>query len=220
MSKFTFKNRSLSMLVLLTLFVSSVIPAPVAYAFVDAAKAPSSTEVVYDLVAVVVDKELKDNSTNYVGLSANKKYSGLFSSLAKSDLMTRVERYAEDLVDNYELTDVELIVFDKKKDSVEDLASALENLWRNGSTGNNRLRGVVLVGDVPLPVVNKGGNRYVSVFPYTDFSEKAYRYSAEKNSFVQNGDVSFPQAEIWHGVIASDEEENLARFFDKNHLYY
>ena len=191
---------------------------------VSQADKPNSVSTVYDLVAVVVDTDLDQDKNSYDGLKA--QYPEYNDKLSDTELGHRVLRYAEDVRKNNELTDVKIIFFDKKKDTVQDLASALENLYRNGDgTHKNRLAGVVLVGNIPLPVVNKSGNRYISMFPYTDFSDKAYLYNSKTNSFERNASVAFPKPEIWHGVIREPSEdfsgrEQLAEYFDKNHLYY
>ncbi|MBI4234932.1 VCBS repeat-containing protein [Candidatus Peregrinibacteria bacterium] len=178
-------------------------------------------ETIYDLIAVVVDSEVDKDLTSYPGL--REKYP---SDLEAGTVGERIVRYAEDLREDNELTDVRVIIFDKNKDSVTDLAAALENLYINGDgTHVNRLAGVVLVGDIPLPVVNKEGNRFVSMFPYTDFENKAYIYDSATGSFERNADVSFPKPEIWHGVMRTlgagqAGMEKLAQYLDKNHLYY
>ncbi|MFA5948526.1 MAG: hypothetical protein WC806_06220, partial [Candidatus Gracilibacteria bacterium] len=94
---------------------------------------------------------------------------------------------------------------------------------------------VIFIGDIPLPVVNKEGNRYVSMFPYTDFVDKAYIYNPTTDDFERNNTVVFPKIEAWHGVIKepcfSDYADQcpatstygrneIAKFLDKNHLYY
>lgn len=170
---------------------------------------------VYDLVLLVVDNTL-ESSGNFVGLSG------------ASSLGDRISRYAEDVRANNELTDVKIIFFDKSKDTVLSLTNALENIYLNGddSAGHrSALKGVVLIGDIPLPVVNKKGNRYISLFPYTDFVEKAYSYNEKTQSFERNDEVTYPKPELWHGVMRAPTNDNagrdkLAQFFDKNHLYY
>jgi len=185
---------------------------------------PNSPSTVYDLIAVVVDTDLDQDKNSYDGLKA--QYPQYNNDLSDTQLGERVLRYAKDVNQNNDLTDVKIILFNKNKDKVQDLASALENLYRNGDgTHENKLSGVVLVGDIPLPVVNKNGNRYISMFPYTDFSDKAYNYNSKTNSFERNASVAFPKPEIWHGVIRAPNDEfagreQLAEYFDKNHLYY
>ncbi len=207
--------------VLFTFFFTQVFNGVSFAETIDTADKDGETETVYDLIAVVIDTELDQDLGSYSGL--RNKYP---DKLASSTLGERVVRYVEDLRDSNELTDVKLIYFDKKKETAEDLARVLENLYVNGDgTHNNRLAGIVLVGDVPLPVVDKNGNRFASLFPYTDFENKAYVYDEGTDGFVFNPDNTFAKPEIWHGVIRAPEKgpkgsEQLAEYFDKNHLYY
>ena len=200
---------------------TQIIPFPVAYAitFIDAPGTQNDISTVYDLVAIVVDTNLDSDKTAYPGLS------GEFPGLSQTTIGSRIVRYADDIVDNNPLTDVKIIFFDSSKESVYDIASALENLYINGDgTRNNRLAGVVFTGDIPIPVVNKNGNRYASIFPYTDFINKAYLYDSSTESFLRNESIAFPKPEIWHGIIKAPEntisgKQKLAEYFDKNHLY-
>lgn len=184
---------------------------------------PNTPLTINDLVVLVVDEDLYVDRTSYIGLRNDFPGYGL----SDATLEGRINRYAEDLVKTNEMTDTKLLFYDKDEDTVQSLIEALENLYINGSDGNgdNKLAGAVLIGDIPLPVVNKNGNRFVSMFPYTDFNDPAYLYSSATDSFDRNGFVSFPKAEIWHGVIQAPRagvsgKEDLAMFFDKNHLYY
>ena len=177
-----------------------------------------SAEETYSLVAVLVDKKLLDDSANYEGLDELD-----YSSIAKSTLKKRIERYAEDVQKSMEFTKTMILAVDIEKESVYDIASSLESIYFDG----DNLVGVVLVGDLPLPVVNKNGNRFISLLPYTDFDEKSYIYNPLSGDFEKNDEVVFPRSELWHGVIRApqelkgdDSKEALASFFDKNHLYH
>ncbi len=219
---------SICSLLIACLLVNAVTPLQVAYAIsfnpeaeaaIFAPEAGEQNEV-FDLVAIIVDTELDSDGRNYIGLQND------YPSLGADSMGARILRYAEDITSHNEMTDTKILFFDKEEDSVQDLAKALENLYINGSEGrSNRLAGVVLIGDIPLPVVNKAGNRFASVFPYTDFENKAYNYNPETNYFELDTFVSFPKPEIWHGILRSPEDsvagmEKLASYFDKNHLYY
>ncbi len=190
------------------------------------AASPNTNEDLYDLVVLVVEKDLYNNNSVYNGLTG--AYGGQFDDNLRGDnrMRDRVYRYADHIVDNNPLTDVKVLLFDDARDDVLTLSAALENFYRNGDgTRNNRLSGVVLIGDIPLPVVNKSGNRFISIFPYVDFSDKAYLYNPSTRSFEPNKDSTFPKPEIWHGIIRPPEDdpagiEKMAEFFDKNHLYY
>lgn len=212
----------ISSLLLIAVFMTQVFVASPAYAaVVDQPKPDNKPSEVYDLVALIVDTSLDEDLNAYIGM--RNKFPDI---LTASTLGERVIRYADDLVNDNSRTDVRIIFYNPDKDTPETLSNALENLYINGDGNhNNRLSGVVLVGDVPLPVVNKDGNRFVSMFPYTDFEDKAYLYNAETDSFDRNSASVFPKPEIWHGVISFTSEdvegkEKMAAYFDKNHLYY
>ena len=132
--------------------------------------ASNDVKEVYDLIALVVDKSLYDNDGTYVGLV--KDYPDKLADVAT--IPERIERYAKDLQNNSPRTIVKTLIFDPSKDTLLTLIIALENLYKNGDENvKSRLRGVVLIGDIPLPVVNKNGNRFISMFPLTDFDDKA-----------------------------------------------
>ncbi|MDH3325062.1 MAG: hypothetical protein OEL89_05470, partial [Candidatus Peregrinibacteria bacterium] len=94
--------------------------------------------------------------------------------------------------------------------------SGLEN------DGQSQLVGTILIGEVPIPVVEKKDNFWPTIYPYTDFEEMDYEYDDEKNRFVSSGNGN-SQPEVWHGVIRSvedeleDQVEELSNFFDQNH---
>jgi len=84
------------------------------------------------------------------------------------------------------------------------------------------MQGVVLIGNLPLPVVEKGGNLWPSVFPYTDFYEPTYEWDLKTERFKYVSGQNM-QPEIWHGVIKASSEKfssqvsELERFFEANH---
>lgn len=220
-------KRSLCSLLIFALLLTNVLVAPVSYAAdfndpVEEASNPNDAETVYDLVVLVVDQSLSQ-SENYLGLKAQPELAQFSGFLDEDQLGERIIRYQQDILENNELTDVRILSFNKETETVQDLANALENMYRNGdseASHKNRLVGVVLIGDVPLPVVNKSGNRFVSVFPYVDFSDKAYNYNPDTLSYERNEDIDLAKPEIWHGVIRADGGQKIAEFLDKNHLYY
>lgn len=189
---------------------------------VSKAKPQNTQEEVFDLVVILIESKLDKLNTPFPGLSKN------FDGLKADTIGDRIIRYAEDIVENNSMTDVQFLFFDRETDSVADTAEALRTIYSEGvsvSGHKSVLKGVVLVGDIPLPVVNNNGNRYVSVFPFTDFTDPVYVFDKEKNSFEKRTGVDFPAPEIWHGIIRQPDNttkgiNDLAEFFDKNHLYY
>lgn len=192
----------------------------------------------FDLVAILVEESLTKSNQSYDGLrSAHNPtvpnvQSQAYRKLNEQTLMERIDRYARDVQGINQVKDptpyLKTVVLKVKAGQpTEEISAALEKLYREGDgTANevNRLAGIVLIGDVPLPVVNKNGNRFVSIFPYTDFDDPYYVYDPDSGDFVVGEDTDKPGVEIWHGVIrppVGGEEGNrlLAEYLDKNHLF-
>jgi len=82
----------------------------------------------------------------------------------------------------------------------------------------------VLVGDIPLPVVEYNSFIYPSIYPYVDFEDQQFVYNADKEYFSYNNNPN-AQAEIRHGIIkfkgtnTTDEINKYERFFDKLQNY-
>lgn len=176
----------------------------------------------WSVVAVLVEKGLMNDTANYPGLKA-----GYADKLTSNTLAERIRRYAIDVQGAQEFTK-SIVIHVNKTDKVEHIAATLEKFYQegDGTPGEiTKLSGIVVIGDVPLPVVNKKGNHFVSMFPYTDFDDKVYIYNSESGEYEKNPDLVFPKAEVWHGVIkppvGGDEGNQLmANYFDKNHLFH
>ncbi|MFH1720205.1 MAG: S-layer homology domain-containing protein [Patescibacteria group bacterium] len=176
----------------------------------------------YDLVAVLVDDGVYGGLASYDGLIDEYE-----SDLNEGTLKARIVRYGEDLEKELEGTKVYIIEVEDTDTSV-DIRDMLENLYFEGDgeeDEESHLIGTVLIGDIPLPVVNKEGNYIPSVIPYVDFEEKSYIYNPETQEFEFNNEIQTPKAEIWHGVIRPPRDgvegaSLLAEYFDKNHLYH
>lgn len=183
---------------------------------------PSVAKNHIGIIAVLVDQNLMADGKNYS--TTISKYA---DKLTAKTLAERIRRYAIDAEFSQEFTKSTIIKIDPQA-KVENIASMLEKLYQEGDgTANeiNKLTGIVTIGDVPLPVVNKKGNHFVSMLPYTDFEDKVYIFDAKSKQYVRNPDLKFPKAEVWHGVIkppvgGEDGKQLLADYFDKNHLFH
>ncbi|MBU0981466.1 S-layer homology domain-containing protein [Patescibacteria group bacterium] len=179
-----------------------------------------SAETRYGLVAILVSEDVYNNTNSYSGLK-----SGI--SFARNTLSSRINVYAEDVQSAFPWTK-SMIITVEADDSTVDIQKMLERLYYEGDPNDNdftKLAGIVVVGDVPLPVVNKNGYRFVSLLPYTDFEEPSYIVDSVTQDFVPNQKATNLQADIWHGVIVPPVSgemgyELLATFFDKNHEYH
>ena len=190
-----------------------------------------------NLVLVLTDETLLSDRTAFTGLS--DQYDGL----RNSTLENRIERYAQDIQSKLNNTKVEILTV-KPTQKPEEVAALLKQAYlQNLDQFNNRkLVGTVLVGDVPLPVVDKNGNRFPSIYPYSDFEDPIYVFNPETQFFEEstlNKSTDF-EPEIWHGVInfdtliaaeldpsagsdevpVTEQKQYLAQFLDKNHLYH
>lgn len=180
----------------------------------------NSVETRYGLVAILVDSSVWENTQSYDG------FSGTFS-FGNKKLSDRIIRYAEDIQAAVPWTKTQIITVDDEDTTVE-IQKTLERLYYEGNPDDNdttKLSGLVIVGDVPLPVVTKNGHRFISILPYTDFEEPSYILNSETQDFERNSGSQNLQADIWHGLIippvdGSDGNKLLAQYFDKNHYYH
>lgn len=129
-----------------------------------------------------------------------------------------------------------------KNESTFRIASMLEKMYFEGidtdlidgnplnnnssKEDNNQLIGIVLIGNVPIPVVHEeGGVAAPSLYPYTDFYRKKYIYNHASDQFEVNSEVSAPSPEIWHGLIVppskdpATAKEQLIEYLNKNYEF-
>lgn len=179
----------------------------------------------YDLVAILVEQGLYADTDDYDGLS-----NVVVGPIKSTTIKQRVDRYAIDVQNALPGSRVLVIQVDRFE-KPSNVAAVLERLYFDGDPKEPDrvayLRGVVVVGEVPLPVVNKQGTRFVSLFPYTDFEQKSYVWNPKTQDFEFRADNANPQPEIWHGVIRPpvstqnvDGRKLIAAYLDKNHLYH
>lgn len=214
--------------VLATVFFTQSFRIDIAYA--------ATEQKEYKLIAILVDERIWSNEKTFTGLRNE------YSHLSERTMRQRVDRYAEDIQKALPFTKTAIVTVSNADDPAK-IAHTLEKLYFEGLTDskeNSKLVGAVLVGDIPLPVVNKNGNKFISLYPYTDFEEKTYIFNSDNNDFELNPDAQNSSPEIWHGVITSPTSyviedcaapiasnecvdfsayENVATFLDKNHMY-
>ena len=82
-----------------------------------------------------------------------------------------------------------------------DIHRMMENIYFDGLSGvNSSLIGLIMFGDIPLPVVNQNWYIFPTVYPYVDFEDQKYVWDSDSEYFVPNGNSAW-QAEIWHWLI-------------------
>ena len=169
-----------------------------------------------DLILILAQDQLLNDASNYPGLS------GEYGRLPRLDLEQRIKRYAQNLSKTNDSANTHIISVSKNQSELQ-IANLLKQIYLGNSEEfeNQNLLGIVLVGKVPIPQVVSADQMHVSMYPYTDFIDPAYKLNLETQSFEFNEDQSLnPQPEIWHGVIDFQTPQELAAYLDKNHLYY
>ena len=149
------------------------------------------------------------------------------SSLNSGDLEDAVIEYAKDIQSS--LAGSRAIILELPDDvTPEKIAAMNEKLYYEGDGNDSaRLVGTILVGKIPLPVVHKKDKTFMSVFPYVDFTNKAFVYDTSKGYYDASNDTSSSDTpEIWHGIIAPNtgdtavDKQKMTDFFAKTHEFY
>lgn len=142
-------------------------------------------------------------------------------------LASKIKRYAGDIQKSLPNTRA-VIVEIPDMVAPQTIAATNEKLYYEGDgNGIGRLVGTVLIGKLPIPVVHKGAKSFLSIYPYTDFDDKAFIFDSQKGFYDWNPSVGEKDApEIWHGVIqpntgsVDEDKQKLLAFFDKTHDFY
>ncbi len=178
------------------------------------------------------ESSIKENSPatviNRVVDAPEVKYTPIVAVLVEKNLYrnpeikSRVSRYGEDIQKTLESQ--ALIIPIDKNASPRDIFELLSNLYfgGKGADGLSQLTGMVIVGDLPIPVIQKGDVYLPTIFPYVDFVNPLYFWNEKEKQFIYEGDYE-AKAEIWHGLIQSSFKDSkkatdqLIKFFDQNH---
>jgi len=199
-----------------------ILTAPVIFAQTQTPPIKNDPVKVTSIIAILVDESLINDNNPYEGLKT--KYP---ADLPEQTLRERIYRFAKDtqLSDPFTRS---VIIKVNKSQRPNKIAEALETLYFKGDksiNGKSRLDGIIIIGDVPLPVVSKNGFKFTSILPYIDFIHPVYVYNKATSNFEYNSDSLNPKIEAWHGVIKAptedlDTPESYAYYFDKNHLFH
>lgn len=155
-----------------------------------------------------VNAAWSDNLTKIVAVIVDKD---LYPSI-QSD----VERYTTSYIQARQ-ADTKAIVLpvNIKNISAPDITKILENIYFDGIQDvPSKLAGIVLLGNIPLPVIQENGYVYPSIFPYVDFENQKFIYDQNKNFFVPNNNPN-GQAEIRHGIINFTGAAQYSKYFQK-----
>lgn len=158
-----------------------------------------------NIVAILVNDKIYDRiksdvqryATTYIQWAWNNQYTSISNSKA---LVFPID------VDNF---------------SAKNITQLLENIYFDWiSWEPSKLVWVVLIWDIPLPVVNQDGYIYPTIYPYVDFEEQKFIRDENSKYFVYNNNPKW-QAEIRHWMI--NFEENISEYneyFNKLKQYW
>ncbi len=100
-----------------------------------------------------------------------------------------------------------------------EITKILENMYFDGISGEpSKLAGVILIWEIPLPVVNQNWFVYPTIYPYVDFEEQKFIWDDDIKYFVYNDSPKW-QPEIWHGLINFDKVNEYKDYFNKLKKY-
>jgi hypothetical protein len=157
-----------------------------------AAENPDTTNI----VAVFVDKEIYPK--------------------IKADLLRYTTKYIQGKIANSKAV---VLPIDTKTLKAHEIAQILENMYFEGlKDASSKLIGTILIGDIPLPVVQNNGFIYPSIYPYVDFEDQQFVYDTNKKFFIYNDNPN-GQAELWHGIIKFEKADQYTTFFNKIKSY-
>ena len=146
----------------------------------------------------------------------------IFNSKKIDDLNSvsgKIFRFARAAQNSLENTRGKIIPV-SRDESAGNIFAVLENLFLNGEN-ENRLSGVILIGEIPLPEISAAVN-FSSIFPFVDFVDPTFIFDKNSQTFVKNPDSRSQTAEIFHGVISPKGTNKIAKlktFFDKNFAF-
>ena len=150
---------------------------------------------------------------NIIAIIVNDKiYGGI-----KNELEWYVEDYIQwnDRNNRYNsISNSQALVFPVDVDnfSPKNITQLLENIYFGWIESQpSKLMGVILIWEIPLPVVNQNGYIYPTIYPYVDFEEQKFIWDENSQYFVYNNNPNW-QAEVWHWMI--DFWENIAEYKD------
>ena len=138
-------------------------------------------------------KEVNIPRVNIVPILVDSKIYGWISNWLRG--------YADYIRQKLSNTKVLIIPLDLENIHAYDIYRMMENIYFDWlKEVNSSLVWVILVWDIPLPVVNQNGYIFPTIYPYVDFENQKYIWDPVSQYFVSNNNP-MGQAEIWHWLI-------------------
>lgn len=101
-----------------------------------------------------------------------------------------LKRYATDYIQQkYANSKALVLKINTTEYSAPEIVKMLENLYFDGQKDtSSQLIGVILVGNIPFPVVNYDEYIFPSIYPYVDFLKQKYLRDEESGYFIKHED--------------------------------
>ncbi len=139
-----------------------------------------------------------------------------------NNLSSDIQRYTKDYIQK-EISNSKAVVLpiNIQNFKAQDITKILENMyfdWLKNET--SKLVWLILLWDVPLPVIKNQWFIYPSIYPYTDFENQKFIRSDQEKYFVYNDNAKW-EPEIWHSIINYKTNiDEYKSFFQKLKNYY
>ncbi len=136
-----------------------------------------------------------------------------------NDLKSDIHWYSQYIQNKYQNTKTLILPINSKNFSALDIKKIIENLyfeWEKDKASS--LEGIILIWNIPLPLVEKQGFIFPSIYPYVDLLYPKYRWNDDKQLFSYNTQND-GKIEIWHSLIFFDKLDEYRKYFEKLKTY-
>ncbi len=101
------------------------------------------------------------------------------------DLKEELTRYGVDYIQTQNPNTIALILPIDPKEPAIEILKIIQNLYFAGIESQpSSLKGIVLIGELPLPVVNDEGVIFPTIWPYVDLKNAEFVYQKSNRYFV------------------------------------
>lgn len=169
--------------------------------------------VFHDWIVFGVKAEDTMDNTNIVAVFVD---SNIYNSI-QNDIQRYTTNYIQDKLSR---TKAVVMPIDANTFKARDIAKILDNMYFDGVKGKtSNLVGTILIGNLPLPVVQYENYYFPSIYPYVDFDEPQYVFDKKSKFFTYNdNDNAVP--DIRHGIINfNTDTSRYHQYFTKLQTY-
>ena len=137
------------------------------------------------------------------------------SNIIKTDILW-YSKYIQTVNKN---TKALVFPIDVKKITSYDILKVIQNLYFNWEkTKRSFLKTIVLIWNIPLPVVDKNWFIYSTIYPYVDIVKPTFKYDWESKYFKFSWKTS--NVELSHWIIKFNNISDYHKYFQKLKKYF